>query len=159
NQAFPQTLGTGCQLSYYDYLPPPLRNKPPTVVFNNTTIADLLIQAVPGLPFGHYHQGLRAIKDAAQNGTLDRDQCPPVPDDCNVVAAQVNASPCSYDPSDNPFRYFSQFADSTPYAQRYLKDYSDLESDIAAGGLPAVTFVKGLTYTDEHPGWSHISEG
>ena len=159
NQAFPKALGTGCQLSYYDYLPPPVRNKPPTVSFDNTTIADLLIQTVPGLPFGHYHQGYRAIQQASQNGQLDKDMCPPLPDDCRVVAAKVNAAPCSYDPSDNPLRYFPQFADGSSYAQRYLRDYTDLAQDVTAGVLPAVTFVKALTYVNEHPNWSHIAEG
>jgi phospholipase C len=159
NQAFPQTLGTDCQLSYYNLLPPPARNPPPRVTFENTTIADLLIESVPGLPFGHYHQGYQSIHDAAKNGTLDKDQCPPLPSDCTIPAAKVNAAACSYDPSDNPFRYFSQFADGSLYAQRYLKDLGQLPADIAAGGLPAVSFVKALTYTNEHPAWSHIYEG
>ena len=159
NQAFPQTLGTDCQLSYYNYLPPPERHPPPKVTFENTTIADLLIQAVPGLPFAHYHQGYRAMHAAAQAGTLDKDQCPPLPEDCKVAAAKVNGAPCSYDPSDNPLRYFSQFADDSAQARRYLRDLSGFASDIEKGGLPAVTFVKGLSYTNEHPAWSHIYEG
>ncbi len=159
NQAFPQALGTDCQLSYYNYLPPTLRNRPPSVTFHNTTIADLLIEAVPGLPFGHYHQGYASIHSAAQSGTLDKDACPPIPDDCKVAAAKVNAAACSYDPSDNPFRYFPQFADGSLYAQRYLKDLGSLATDITAGGLPAVAFVKALSYTNEHPAWSHIYEG
>lgn len=48
--------------------------------------------------------------------------------------------PCDYDPSDNPFQYFKQFADNATY----MKDYDDLAKDVAAGNLPEVSFVKAV---------------
>lgn len=159
NQAFPKVLGTDCQLSYHKYIPGPLDDVPATLMFHNTTIADLLIKAVPDKPFAFYHQGYKAILDAKQAGTLDSDKCPPLPSDCFILSAKANAAPCSYDPSDNPFRYFTQFADGSEYARRYLRDSQDLAKDVESGSLPAVSFLKALSYTNEHPNWSHIWEG
>jgi phospholipase C len=62
--------------------------------------------------------------------------------------------PSYYDPSDNPFEYYPPFQDNPTYE----KDYSQFATDIAAGSLPAVSYVKPLGVNTEHPG-GNISNG
>jgi phospholipase C len=64
------------------------------------------------------------------------------------------AYPEGYDPSDNPFQYYSQFRDNLTYQ----KDYQQFSADIAAGTLPSLSFIKALGSRSEHPE-STISEG
>ncbi|GEM_PF-1569117 len=62
--------------------------------------------------------------------------------------------PSYYDPSDNPFQYYSRFTDKP----QYNKDYSEYAAAISSGTLPAVSFVKALGSATEHGG-SPISPG
>jgi len=125
NDAKPETNGAGCTL-------PATKTKYTGV----TTVADLLI--AKGLTFGSYNQGYQAML----NATL----CPAAPADC---PAHIPTVPCDYDPSDNPFQYYAQFADNP----LYMHDYDQLAKDIAASKLPNLVFVKGLQYHNEHPGY------
>ena len=107
-----------------------------------TTIADLLIAG--GHPFGFYAEGYAAM--------LGTPFCPLPPSDC---PEHIPTNPCDYDCSDVPFEYYDQFLDKKPY----MKDYDELEKDLASE-LPALTFVKGLGYHNEHPGYgTKISDG
>ena len=124
----PDTNGAGCTL-------PATRTKLTGV----TTLADLLI--AHGNTFAFYAQGYAAMKAA----TL----CPAAPSDCPL---HLPTTPCDYDPSDVPFEYYAQFADNATY----MKDYDDLASDVAAGALPDVAFVKGVGYRNEHPGYGTV---
>lgn len=121
----PDTNGAGCTL-------PATRTK----LTGQTTIADLLIGG--GKRFAFYAQGYHAMLAA----TL----CPAAPSDCPL---HLPTTPCDYDPSDVPFEYYAQFADNATY----MKDLDDLATDIAAGTLPEVAFVKGVGYKNEHPGY------
>jgi phospholipase C len=56
--------------------------------------------------------------------------------------------PNYYDPSDNPFEYYSPFQDNPTYE----RDYSQFATDIAGNALPAVSYVKPLGIKTEHPG-------
>jgi phospholipase C len=58
-----------------------------------------------------------------------------------------------------PFAYFSKWADGTPAKARHLKDETDFLRDVAAGRLPAVSFVKPLGTQNEHPGSSEPLAG
>ena len=64
-----------------------------------------------------------------------------------------------------PFAYFARWADGTPAKAKHLRDESEFLSDVAAGRLPAVSFVKPLGIHNEHPntgepltGQQHVAE-
>ncbi len=72
-------------------------------------------------------------------------ECPPPPADCAIAAS---TTPCDYDPSDVPFAYYTSTADQPGE----MRDYdSEFASDLAAGTLPPVAFVKPVGYKSEHP--------
>ncbi len=129
NSYKPDTNGAGC-------IAPTTPRKTYT---GQTTIADLLIQG--GHTFTDYAMGYAAMKAAKL--------CPAAPSDC---PAHIPTAPCDYDPSDNPFQYYAQFADNATY----MKDYDDLAKDITAGNLPEVSFVKAVQYKNEHPGYGTV---
>jgi phospholipase C len=58
-----------------------------------------------------------------------------------------------------PFAYFADLAPGTPAQQAHLKDYADMQADIAAGTLPQVVFYKPYGEFNLHPGYASISEG
>jgi len=58
-----------------------------------------------------------------------------------------------------PFAYFKNFADGTAAKAQHLQDETKFLSDLQAGTLPAVSFVKPLGTDNEHPGYSALSAG
>jgi phospholipase C len=58
-----------------------------------------------------------------------------------------------------PFAYFAKWADGTPAKARHLKDETEFLADVAAGRLPAVSFVKPLGTHNEHPNSSEPLTG
>ena len=126
NNAYPSAIGQSC-------IAPGATT---TTYTGKTTLADLLV--AHGDTFAFYAQGYEAMKAAAGS-------CPPVPTGC---PAGTPGYPCGYDPSDDPFAYYGQLVDHPAY----MKDSLALATDVAAGTLPNVAFVKGLGYQDEHPG-------
>jgi phospholipase C len=110
-----------------------------TMQYTDTTIGDLLNQA--GVSWAWYSEGYAAMQAAVATGT-----CPPAPADC---AFGNNAFDCVYDPSDDPFEYYKDLVDNPSYA----RDYGQLATDLSAGKLPSVVFVKALLYKTEHPGY------
>jgi phospholipase C len=126
NDEYPNAIGRSCVDSGANT----------TTYKGQNTLADLLV--AQGDTFAFYAQGYAAMR-AAQGS------CPPIPADC---PARTSGYPCAYDPSDDPFAYYSQWVDDPAY----MKDSLDLSADVAAGRLPSVSFVKGLGYQDEHPG-------
>ncbi len=58
-----------------------------------------------------------------------------------------------------PFAYFAKWADGTAAKARHLKDEADFLRDVAAGRLPAVSFVKPLGTLNEHPNSSELLTG
>jgi phospholipase C len=58
-----------------------------------------------------------------------------------------------------PFAYFAKWADGTPAKARHLRDEADFLADVAAGRLPAVSFVKPLGIHNEHPNTSEPLTG
>jgi phospholipase C len=108
-----------------------------------TTVADVLIAA--SRTFAFYAEGYAAM--------LAAPLCPAPPADC---ALHLPTTPCDYDPGDVPFEYYAQFEDNPAY----MKDFGQLATDVAAGTLPDVAFVKALGYHNEHPGYgTTISAG
>jgi phospholipase C len=132
NALRPDSVGKGCNFG-----------GKPTTFEGRTTIADLLLQA--GHDFAFYAEGYDAMKNAVL--------CPLPPADCPL---HLPVYPCNFDPSDIPFEYYAQFQDEPAY----MKDYAALAGDLSSGALPTLTFVKGLGYHTEHPGYgTRISDG
>lgn len=112
--------------------------------FKGTTIADLLEKA--GKTVAWYGEGYAALQAAGK-------KCPSAPPEC---ALKVPIYPCVYDPSDVPFLYYPQLADDPSF----VRDFGDLDKDLAGGTLPDVAYVKGLGFHTEHPGVkAGITEG
>jgi phospholipase C len=57
----------------------------------------------------------------------------------------------------NPFLYSASVMTNPAARQQHLKDTTDLYDAIAAGNLPAVSFVKPSTFNDGHPASSKVS--
>ena len=102
------------------------------------TIGDLLTQA--SVPWTWFGDGYTVMQQAVAAGT-----CPPAPADCPLGIAFY---PCTFDPGDDPFDYYASTVDNPDT----LKDLSAFYDALANGGLPAVSFVKGIGYKSEHPG-------
>lgn len=108
------------------------------------TVADLLEGA--GKTVGWYAEGYGAMV-AAGSG------CPNPPAECGL---KLPTYPCDFDPSDIPFLYYSQFESS----KTFMRDFTQLGKDLAAGTLPDVSYVKGIGFHSEHPGYgTKISAG
>ena len=128
----PNALGQACDTN------------PTAMAFSGKTIADVLQAA--GKTIHVYAEGY-AKTVAADPG------CPTAPVDCG---AHLGVYPCIYTPSDVPFLYYAQHAGD----KTFMRDYSALAKDLAAGTLPDVSFVKALGYHTEHPGFgTDISSG
>jgi len=134
NTAEPNAVGSQC---------PTART---TTSFTQPNLGSLL--SSHGVSWAWYAQGYDVMRSATAAGT-----CPAPPTDC---PAQVPTYPCVFDPSDVPAEYFADQADQPAH----LRDYSRLADDAASGTLPAVSFVKGLGYHTEHPGYgTTVSDG
>ncbi|HEY4121546.1 MAG TPA: alkaline phosphatase family protein [Byssovorax sp.] len=132
NDEKPDTNGSGCDVP-----------GPSTLYQGKTTIADLLLGA--GHTFGFFAEGYQAM--------MDTPFCPFPPSDCPWG---LPTTPCDYDPADVPFQYYSQFADNLTY----MRDLGDFVAGVPTGDFPEVSFVKGVGYHNEHPGYStNISQG
>jgi phospholipase C len=127
-------IGTQCSLQKH------------TTLYNDQTIGDLLADA--GVPWAFYIQGYQTMADANAQGL-----CPPADPACPI---SFPFYPCVYDPDDIPFQYYERFRDNP----EFMKDYTHFGEDLAAGNLPAVTFVKAIGFRTEHPGYGEtISAG
>jgi len=58
-----------------------------------------------------------------------------------------------------PFAYYANYADGTSGRTDHLRDELDFYTDVAAGRLPAVSFVKPLGPDNEHPGYATLQNG
>ncbi|MEC4748497.1 acid phosphatase [Methylomicrobium sp. Wu6] len=62
-----------------------------------------------------------------------------------------------------PFNYFSRFDPATLKGREqraaHLKDYTDLQIDIAKGSLPPVVFYKPQGTLNQHPGYTDVMSG
>jgi len=58
-----------------------------------------------------------------------------------------------------PFIYFRKYADGTPGRAQHLKDEREFIASARAGTLPAVSFVKPIGESNEHPGYADLISG
>ncbi|MCB9564969.1 MAG: hypothetical protein H6709_21200 [Kofleriaceae bacterium] len=115
--------------------------------FPGPTLGHLLADA--GVSWSFYIEGY----DAMVASITGADTCASAPPDC---PAGIDIYPCTYDPSDIPAAYYTDFADDPAY----MRDFAKLQQDLDASALPQVVFVRGLGYHTEHPGLStRISDG
>ncbi|HEX6839028.1 MAG TPA: alkaline phosphatase family protein, partial [Polyangia bacterium] len=130
----------------------------PVAFDDASTIGRLL--ATGGVSWSFYAEGYAAMLNAEQGGG-----CPEPPDDC---AAGIKLYPCIFDPSDLPAEYYGKIADANGVPQKlqfadqppYVRDYQSFVTDLGAGSLSQVAFVKGAGYHSEHPGLrTNISDG
>ena len=161
NTWFPKTAGSACQAAA---LPDDHQPNYHTIE-DRKTIGDLLIGKLGPQGFGYYHMGFGDMTDPAVE--KDDKGCPTrLPKLCpglikNLVVPPGAPNPkvaCMNDPSDNPFRYFEQFGDKGKHVSA-LHDYDQLATDIEAGKLPVVSYVKAVTAVDEHPAFGPLSTG
>ncbi len=111
------------------------------------SVGDLLADA--GVPWAFYLQGYQAMVDANNQSLSCPDSDPQCP-------AGTKIYPCVYDPGDVPFQFETRFRDNP----KYMRDFSRLATDLSAGKLPSVVFVKALGFRTEHPGYkSNIKDG
>jgi acid phosphatase len=79
-----------------------------------------------------------------------------------VIYNKANGA-ANFQPHHQPFNYFSRFDPATQDGalQRaaHLKDYTDLQTDIANGTLPAVVFYKPQGSLNQHPGYTDVMSG
>jgi phospholipase C len=119
----PQSKGAACQGG-------------PVKSYTVPTIADLLLAS--GATFGVYAGGYAAAVAA-------NPACAPVPAACPL---KLPIYPCTYDPGDVPFEYYPSLRDNP----LYMKDFTQLSTDLSGGNLPSFSFVKSIGYLSEHPG-------
>jgi phospholipase C len=118
----PKAIGHGCSTNRS------------TTSYSTTSLGDLLSSA--GVSWSWYLEGYSAMVSSWI--------CPWPPDDCPT---HLPAYPCIYDPSDVGQAYYPSTADKAAY----FRDLLQLSSDLQAGTLPSVVFIKGLGYHTEHP--------
>jgi phospholipase C len=104
--------------------------------YTDTTVADLLNTC--NVPWVWYSGGYQIMKDMVANG-----MCPNADPMCPVNFAIY---PCIYDPTDVPFQFYDSLKDDPAH----FKDINDFFTDIAAGNLAPVTFVKPIGFETEH---------
>lgn len=138
NEYYPAAIGQGCS---------PLQFTSKKMQFTGQkTVADVLIDAGHTMTF--YAEGYNVMRNAAT--------CPKDPPDCKSSVPLVSVYPCAYDPSDNAFNYYEQFADNP----NFLKDWTMFDTDLKANKLADVSYIKAIGYHTEHPGYgTKISSG
>ncbi len=94
----------------------------------------------------------QALADGSQAATAPR----------KVIYNNAAGAP-NFQAHHQPFNYFARFDPTTPSGQTqraaHLKDYTDLQADIAAGTLPPVVFYKPQGNLNEHPGYTDVMSG
>jgi len=97
-----------------------------------------------------------AWKTALTDGTQD----PTAP---RTVIYNGASGAANFQPHHQPFNYFSRFDPTTTAGQTeraaHLKDYTDLQADIAGGTLPPVVFYKPQGSLNQHPGYTDVMSG
>ncbi len=91
-----------------------------------------------GVTWAWYADGYAAMQAAGSS-------CPPT-GGCGIT---LRTYPCVFDPSDIPAEYYRSSVDQPAH----MRDYGQLATDITAGTLPSVVFVKAIGYETEHPGY------
>jgi acid phosphatase len=93
-----------------------------------------------------------AVADGTQISTAAR----------SVIYNSAAGAP-NFQAHHQPFNYFTRFDPTTTAGQAeraaHLKDYTDLQADIAGGTLPPVVFYKPQGSLNQHPGYTDVMSG
>lgn len=112
------------------------------------TIGDTL--SAKGIDWAWYAGGWKA---ALADGTQDP----------SVARSVIYSGSTNFQPHHQAFNYFARFDPTTTTGQAeraaHLKDYTDLQSDIANGTLPPVVFYKPQGSLNQHPGYTDVMSG
>ena len=115
--------------------------------YPDQTIGDLLTSA--GVDWAFFAEGYKAASDAHAAGKCEDSQpgCP----------TPSSYYPCTFDPGDVPFDFYASTVDNAST----MRDLADFTTALSSGsGLPAVSYVKGIGYKTEHPGYGDkLSDG
>jgi acid phosphatase len=97
---------------------------------------------------------------AWNDALVDGRRAPSIVREVIYAPATAGGNP-DFQPHHQPFNYYGEFDPATHALNRaaHLKDYSDLQADIAAGRLPAVVFYKPQGNVNQHPGYASVAEG
>ncbi|MGH7283771.1 MAG: phospholipase C [Polyangiaceae bacterium] len=136
NSANPQgAIGAACQIGGT------------AAQYPDQTIGDLLTTA--GVDWAFFAEGYKAASDASAAG-----KCAASDPACPTPSPYY---PCTYDPGDDPFTFYASSVDNSAD----MKDFADFTAALTSGsGLPAVSWVKGIGYKTEHPGYGDkLSDG
>jgi phospholipase C len=106
-------------------------------LLTNKTIGDLLTDASPSIAWKWYAGGWT---NALQSGV-------------------VYSAPDQFQPHHQPFNYYQRWGTGGTTAGSHLADESQFYTDLTAGTLPAVSFVKPVGVNNEHPGYSDLIDG
>lgn len=78
----------------------------------------------------------------------------------NAVAGKPDST---FQPHHQSYLYFKNYAQGTPGFTKHIVDLDDasagFQHDLAAGTLPAVSWIKALGVNNEHPGYASIATG
>jgi phospholipase C len=119
---------------------------PPT---NQRSIGDVLNEA--GVSWKYYGDQYNAYTYGFPNA-----QPPIPPDPLQLNYGTVGAASDQYCNICNPFQYETAIMADASVRTAHLKDTIDLYNDIAAGNLPAVSWVKPSGWVDGHPASSKL---
>lgn len=122
---------------------------PPT----QKTIGDLLSDHKPSVTWKWYSGGWDlAIQEVANDAT--RCQTPPPPAD------NPPSTGYCFQYHHQPFAYYERWGSSSPdNFKRHLQDEQRFLSDLRAGQLPSVAFVKPVGINNDHPNYASVMAG
>jgi acid phosphatase len=119
------------------------------------TIGDLLTDASPSISWKWYSGDWSAAVAS-----------PAAASACQFPPPQTNSPPATGDCFQfhhQPFNYFARWGSSTPAncaaPTPHLCDEQNFFSDLTAGNLPAVSFIKPVGVNNEHPNYSSLIAG
>lgn len=73
--------------------------------------------------------------------------------------AGIAAAAAKFQYHHQPFIFFEKYKDGTAAKAAHLKDETDMMAAIAAGTLPAVSFLKPVGLDNEHPSYTDVLTG
>jgi phospholipase C len=78
----------------------------------------------------------------------------------SAMAGGGESPEIEYQYHHQPFLYFRKFADTaSTYRKKHMKDETSFFSDLEAGKLPSVVWIKSEGEQDEHPGYAQLVKG
>jgi acid phosphatase len=78
----------------------------------------------------------------------------------SAMAGKGGSASINFQYHHQPFAYFKKFSDTaSAYRKGHLQDETRFFADVAAGQLPAVSWIKPMGAQNEHPGYATLVKG